>query len=434
MFLLFIINLYVFRIFKSEITLNFERQYDSYPFTKENLFSNLFYNYLIVKINIGSDKQEIPLMLKFYEYNTFIIGIEVPEKNLTKFNNNTSSTFKYIKEKAEFYVMSRFEFAYQSEDSLYLNNKEYKNYEFLLVKALSETYKIYKLIGGGVIGLNKYLSTSQGIDKYHFISMLKEKNYIDSYSFTFKFLDKNKGQIILGNEPHEYDKNYKEKNYLKIRTQNINDNLCYSIVFDNIISKNFEFNEYLKAGIVLENGFIISVKKYKDYLDDIFFNEKMKEGIWDKEKKRFLEFSNYLYLYSCDETLDTSKIPDLTFELKQMEMNFTFNEKDLWFNFDGRKYFLIIFQEYGNYWILGEPFLRKYQIIFNQDDSTLGYYNLNYKKPTSFFYILNWIFVILLFIIVLCLGAYIFIILKNKPKRKIANELIEEEYKDISKI
>jgi hypothetical protein len=35
---------------------------------------------------------------------------------------------------------------------------------------------------------------------------------------------------------------------------------------------------------------------------------------------------------------------------------------------------------------------------------------------------------------VLCLGAYIFIILKNKPKRKIANELIEEEYKDISKI
>ena len=55
----------------------------------------------------------------------------------------------------------------------------------------------------------------------------------------------------------------------------------------------------------------------------------MKEGICDKEKKRFLEFSNYLYLYSCDETLDTSKIPDLTFELKQMEMNFTFNEKDI---------------------------------------------------------------------------------------------------------
>ena len=110
MFLLFIINLYVLRIFKSEITLNFERQYDSYPFTKENLFSNLFYNYLIVKINIGSDKQEIPLMLKFYEYNTFIIGIEVPEKNLTKFNNNTSSTFKYLKEKANNYIMSHFEF------------------------------------------------------------------------------------------------------------------------------------------------------------------------------------------------------------------------------------------------------------------------------------------------------------------------------------
>ena len=68
-------------------------------------------------------------------------------------------------------------------------------------------------------------------------------------------------------------------------------------------------------------------------MDDIFFNEKIKDGICDKEKRRFQEFSNYLYLYSCDETLDTSKIPDLTFELKQMEMNFTFNEKDLLFYF-----------------------------------------------------------------------------------------------------
>ena len=56
------------------------------------------------------------------------------------------------------------------------------------------------------------------------------------------------------------------------------------------------------------------------------------------------------------------------------------------FIFEGRKYFLIIFQEYGNYWILGKPFLRKYQFVMNYDSKTIGFYkfqNINYKNDTN---------------------------------------------------
>ena len=114
-----LLNLLFFVSVKSEIKLNFEKQYYSLPLTKENIFINLFYNHLIVKTYIGSKKQEIPLLLKFLEYNTFIFGKELEEKNLTKFNNETSSTFKLISKKAEFYVITIFNSAYKCEDTFF---------------------------------------------------------------------------------------------------------------------------------------------------------------------------------------------------------------------------------------------------------------------------------------------------------------------------
>ena len=71
-----LLHLIFLKIVKSEIKLSFEKQYYSLPLTKENIFINLFYNQLIAKINIGSGKQEMKLLIKFLEYNTFIFGKE----------------------------------------------------------------------------------------------------------------------------------------------------------------------------------------------------------------------------------------------------------------------------------------------------------------------------------------------------------------------
>jgi hypothetical protein len=86
----------------------------------------------------------------------------------------------------------------------------------------------------------------------------------------------------------------------------------------------------------------------------------------------------------------------LTFSLKEIEMNFTFNESDLWYKFEGKKYYLILFQPYGNVWQLGKPFFQKYQVVFDQDKSVFGFYNLNYEKPSYFNK--NWIIVFLIYI------------------------------------
>ena len=416
------------KIVKSEIKLSFEKQYYSLPLTKENIFINLFYNQLIAKINIGSGKQEMKLLLKFLEYNTFIFGKELEEKNLTKYKNETSSTFKLITKKAEHYVIQRFNLAYKCEDTFYLNNKEYKNFKFLLVTELNNDHVNYKLIEGGVLGLKKETETIQDIDDYTFIIMLKKLNYIDSYSFTIKYdiNNKNKGEIIFGNDPHEYDKNYNEKSYLKTRAYNFNGNFNYGFIFDEIYSNENYFNEFLNAGVAIDFGVIIGVPEYKKFLDKLFFSEKIKEGKCFSEKMKFDEFVDNIYLYSCDENVDTSIIPNLNFQLKEIEMIFTFTERELWFKFEGRKYFLILFRNYGNIWILGEPFLRKYQLVINQDYSTFGYYNQDFKKSTSNFSVLNWVIVIFLFIVIIILIGYILKLLFFKPKKRIANELIDD--------
>ena len=51
-------------------------------------------------------------------------------------------------------------------------------------------------------------------NNYNFINKLKRIGIINDYYFTIKYTDKNKGNIIFGDLPHNYNGNYKEKNYL----------------------------------------------------------------------------------------------------------------------------------------------------------------------------------------------------------------------------
>ena len=129
------------------------------------------------------------------------------------------------------------------------------------------------------------------------------------------------------------------------------------------------------------------------------------------------------FLFSCNDNVNTSFI-SLTFSLKEININFTLNENDLWYKFEEKKYFLVLFQQYGNVWYLGKPFFKKFQIIFDQDYSIFGFYNNNIKTSSNFD--LNWIIVLFLFLITLILILYIINYLMKKPRKKRINELIED--------
>jgi preprotein translocase subunit SecG len=120
-------------------------------------------------------------------------------------------------------------------------------------------------------------------------------------------------------------------------------------------------------------------------------------------------------------------------------MNYTFNltYEDLFISLNDKYYFLVIFHKkfYGD-WVLGEPFLKKYNIIFDQKSETISFYtqsNIKKKKDTprkdnKFLIIL----VIIFFVSTIILSFLLYLCIKKIPRKKRANEL-EENFDYVSK-
>ena len=57
------------------------------------------------------------------------------------------------------------------------------------------------------------------IKKENIIHQFKEKKIIDSMVWTLKYKNENEGEFIIGGYPHEYDKNYEEKNLKNVKAE-----------------------------------------------------------------------------------------------------------------------------------------------------------------------------------------------------------------------
>ena len=70
------------------------------------------------------------------------------------------------------------------------------------------------------------------------------------------------------------------------------------------------------------------------------------------------------------------EFPDLIFSQRDMDYKFRLTAEDLFTIIpDGKRIlFNVDFVYNWNKWILGKPFLKKYQLIFNSDSNTISYY------------------------------------------------------------
>lgn len=67
--------------------------------------------------------------------------------------------------------------------------------------------------------------------------------------------------------------------------------------------------------------------------------------------------------------------PTLYLEMKETNLTFLFNYKELFKLYDDQLYFLICFNKDNNQnWEMGEIFLRKYITSFNYDTKTISFY------------------------------------------------------------
>ena len=189
--------------------------------------------------------------------------------------------------------------------------------------------------------------------------------------------------------------------------------------------------KYRMADYAPQIGVIVGTSEYGKAVKEFFGNK-------DKCSYNEIEFKKQKYFYyECDNNTNIDDFEPIVFIHQELEYNFTLDKNDLFIDFNNKKYFLVVFKKeyYEERWILGKPFVKKYQFIFDYDAKIMQFYdnknganiNENQKNGNQ---ILLYILLIILGFIVLSLGIYIGNKFFGKKKKKKANEL-EDSINDV---
>ena len=263
----------------------------------------------------------------------------------------------------------------------------------------------------------------------NFISQLKKKDKINSYAFTIKYNSNSeeKGEIIIGDLPHEYAPNiYSPENYFYDSVSITKEPpFNWHFIYKKCLYDQEQIDTRNTVKFSIDFGFLRGNTKLQKYLDENFFNK----NSCFKDKT-----NNNYYVYYCEEKAIKNLKP-ITFELDSkycptnLNAKFEFTYKDLFIKKNDIYYFQIVFPSDGSYsnWVFGKPLFKKYQMVFDQDRKTYGFYvKINDKKNDNKLeksLKTSWTLVIILIFVSLILGYFLCKLLAKLPRRLKANEL-----------
>lgn len=380
------------------------------PHSKSNLYEYLKNYHIYTEILIGTPSQKIETKLTM-EYSPFSIKSKEIEG---KYDENASSTFSKSKSYIIDFYMQKFKQGYYSTDIMKMQKLNGKELEVNVSYILATKLEYKRELPYGQIGLK--MEDISIVRDQLFISNLKKKDYINSYTFCFEFKNDDEGDIIIGEYPHQYNKNYNQKYYHNTQKADSNGNWKFS--FDNISWNNQSFNLIKDVKIYIDLGIIEGTKQYREFLEEKYLNiSKCERNLYSKDS---------LFYYTCPSSLDITKFPPLQFYSKDLNFTFVLDHNDLFIKDNDKYLFLITFGNYrADNWVFGRLFLKKYKLIFNIDKKTIGFYsdNITNKKKGN---LIIWIFV---FILGLIIFGLIYLIYKKSillRRKKRANEIFDE--------
>ena len=394
------------------IIIPFQVQKYDYKDDRNGLLHEYLYKDIMINLSVGTPKQSIPLLAGMGEYSTYIVSNEASDLK-GKFDKELSQTYYTSEEINEIYSYQTFSEAFPSKETIYLENPETQinNYEFFLVTKIGKNicYLPYCeiLTQPGVIGFKMAESETyyEKVNNTNLILQLKNKEIIDNYDFSFFFESPEKGSIIIGQKPHEYDNaHYKQENFK--------------------FTKSFIDNE--------------KEKDWGLYFNKIYFGDS--ELASDKTMLLRVEGHSYFHYY-CRKDTDISSFKQFDFIINDLNINITLTKDDLFIDDGDKLLFLIVFGHPQP--ILGFPVFKKYQFIFNQDTNTIGLYNKiignptipkpstrsksdDGQKPNSYKLI-----VFLLFFVIVVLSIYIVRTYLHNRKMKEMRMILNERNKEI---
>ena len=436
-------------------------------FNKDNILTsidntetmrNLQYNKIYIKTKISSPYQNLKFYLRFNEYITYIT------KNNYNKDDSTSYQFTRKKNNGENSEFTPLEFktdtlksGYESKEIINIEDNIIEDFYFILVEKLNTDSNDFSQ---PVIGLNLIENNIRpALLSTNILEQFKNHNFINKRIFSVFYFNQinsekkrnenadSDGIIIFGKLPHELKGNKKYSEILQ--KYNFNDNnlnwahsqaeqyhIKWKLKFDSIICVD-EKMEDLTTELVIEQNFFTGTPRFKEVIHNYFFSDFISKKICKEEK-----FYNYrenfeYYFYSCDNSIksyfDKYNKDIIVFKSKELNEIFCFKLNELFFQYNNRQYFGVIFDQYQMHgWKLGRIFFEKYPLVFSADNKAIGYYNqkinsfdINTKINAKLTIILSMLIFILL--IVLFVGFRKYNILKRLIPRKLkANELNDE--------
>lgn len=374
-FLILLLNL----IQNSEIIIEFKSTLSEIPkdLSPIDFFTSLISNELYTNINIGNPVQNFNFLIDFDSYHTYIIK----DNNIFKNNKNTfqdsrSNSFKILT-KDIFFQNLNFQRASFCSDYITINeNIKNMNYSFLYVqdKKLKKNINYPGVIGMGVVSNGEPFYNEVGL-----IYQLRKANITNNYFYTIVFDDNSfNGKIIIGKNIYEEFSSDDFINDYCLVTYEYQYYWGWDKVESYYSSKKLEIkNIYLKP----ELGVIVVNLKIKDILKNKFFDEKIKEGKCYEESQLFYSF------FYCDKDVMID-IDKFHFQiLNNGPQLFFLESNDLILEYNNKIYFLMIFEANfpSDQIYFGYPFFKKFDLIFNQDNRKVGFYNfkINHKSKQN---------------------------------------------------
>ena len=383
-------------------------------------------------MTIGSHKTDIKTYLSMERFELMIAGRGI---KTYKYNENISESYScsYCNEK---------EFAY-GKYSKGIISKETFNIKFddKEIKAINDmnfilgTKSIYLDPPEAFVGLIfPYFDSDVNYNLFYSLKITKSTN---TYNWYLNFTEK-ESKMVIDILPHELNNKYKEEK-LKL-TKAINDGYYFiwalefsSIYYDNE-KNNISLVENARAKIDFDINYILAPNETGKYLENVFFEHYYKKSICFKEEINIDRY--YYYFIYCKNTKEFDSKAFKTIYFKSFSLNsiFELNYNDLFIIENNYIYFLIFFQK-ESFWTFGELFLRKYILVFNHDQKTIGFYQNNVenknennnddsnsnsddKDKYKILYL-----ILLILILVGVISIFVMIYLKKRKRKNKANEL-----------
>ena len=455
---IFIISFILINLCSSIIVIPFKTYIQNEPdkfSSSSDMFSYWSKNIIYSNALIGTPPQNITIILNSQSYSSSIINhmCDLPNSFYDKDKSNSYTHEKYIN---SYSTMSN---ASLIRETLHLYNDlntnklvPYNDIRFIYSQNREEDQgKTYEYHPYTCMNMGLQLGWTYTNDyQANFISQLKKRlNITETYDFTFEYLNKTDGRIIIGNEPHFYNK--KKYSDMQYRISGAVDNegrnqRDFFLNFDSI-NLYYKINgKYYNDTIsmvksikfLIDMGLVYAPNEYKNNIDRIFFNDMKRNGKCFEEQTK-----DNLIFYYCDKTLAENDIknnfPTLYFEMKQFHKTFELTYQDLFRTKHDKIFFLVYFRTYslGNYFEIGKIFLQKYSFTFNQETKMIGYYNFDLpggvvqddeEKKSIFQNVYVWIGISVVVVVFAVLGFFIGKFVYDKVRKKRINEVDDDNY------